>query len=64
MKTQTEAVLERLRAGPLTPLVALQEIGTFRLGARIWDLKQAGHNILTEWEQKGRKRYARYRLMP
>lgn len=43
---QAEAILKMLQAGrKITPLHALAEIGCFRLGARIWDLKQAGHRI-------------------
>jgi len=46
--TQAERLLELLRergdAG-VTPLLALDRIGSFRLGARIYDLKQAGHKI-------------------
>ena len=32
----------------LTPIAALREVGSFRLGARIWKLRQDGHNIVTE----------------
>jgi hypothetical protein len=40
--TDKEAVLRWLRVhGSIEPLTALREIGTFRLGARIWDLRQA-----------------------
>lgn len=49
--TQAERLLELLRergdAG-VTPLLALDRIGSFRLGARIYDLKQAGHTITSE----------------
>ena len=62
---QTARILEALRRGDtLTALDALDRFGCFRLGARIWDLKQAGHVIVTEWESDGRKRWARYRLIP
>lgn len=44
--TQEEAILHRLEMGEtITPLDALREVGSFRLGARIWDLKKKGHNI-------------------
>ena len=44
--TQSEAVLAWLREGnSLTALDALQRFGTLRLGARIYDLKRAGHSI-------------------
>lgn len=31
--------------GTITPLDALADLGVMRLGARIWDLKNAGHQI-------------------
>ena len=51
--------------GSITPLEALSELGIYRLGARIWDLRQAGFKIDTEYEpfitRYGRKsKYARY----
>lgn len=47
MKQSCRDVLELLRAHPegVSPLMALDEIGCFRLGARVWDLKAAGHEI-------------------
>lgn len=45
MTTQTEDVLALLREGPLTPLKAWAEIGVYRLGARIFDLRQKGYVI-------------------
>lgn len=48
--TQAQQLLELLRergeAG-VTPLVALERIGSFRLAARVWDLTQAGYTIET-----------------
>ena len=62
--TQAKGILDALKRGEaLTPLDALDRFGCFRLGARIWDLKRAGHLIATEWETDGRKRWARYRLV-
>lgn len=44
--TQSTAILAHLKRGrTLTPLSALRLFGCFRLGARIWSLKQAGHPI-------------------
>lgn len=44
--TQAEMILADLQAGKrITPMDALRDYGCFRLGARIWDLKQAGHDI-------------------
>lgn len=31
--------------GTITPVQAMQDLGCMRLGARIWDLRAAGHNI-------------------
>jgi hypothetical protein len=49
--TDAQAVLRLLRLrGPsgLTPLEALREVGTFRLAARVWELRRDGHVIETE----------------
>lgn len=63
MQTQTKSILEHLRKGySLTPLEAFRNFGCFRLGARIWDLKQAGHNIKREIVEVSGKRVARYTL--
>lgn len=63
-KSQAELILEHLKSGKtITPLEALDLFGCLRLGARIWDLKDIKHNIVTEIEEKEGKRYARYRLI-
>lgn len=61
---QTEAILKHLREiGPITPLEALDRYGCLRLGARIWDLKQGGYNIQSDfYELPNGKRVARYWL--
>lgn len=63
--TQTQLILAHLKAGKaLTPLGALRAYGCMRLGACIWDLRQAGHPItrrMVEHPQTG-KHYAEYRL--
>ena len=47
--SQGRKILEYLQAGGmLTPLDALNLFGCLRLGARIWDLRQAGHPITGE----------------
>ena len=46
--TQTQWILEQLKRGPLTPIDALQGCGCFHLGARIYELRQQGHEIETE----------------
>jgi hypothetical protein len=63
---QEAIVLDHLiRIGPITPLEALNHYGIFRLAARIFRLREAGHDIYTEIvknEHTG-KRYARYHLI-
>lgn len=60
--SQREAILDALEHGEtLTPLDALKRFGCFRLGARIWDLKQAGHQIeMRLIETASGKRVAEY----
>jgi hypothetical protein len=62
--TQTEAVLELLRAKPegITALEALQEVGTMRLAARIADLRRRGYVITTDTVKRGRATVGLYRL--
>lgn len=65
MKPGTRAVLELLRRHPegVTALDALDAVGSFRLGARIYELKAEGYVIETTWtETYSGKRIARYRL--
>ncbi len=66
MKPGTRAVLALLREKGdegVTPLDALDRVGSFRLGARIWELKAEGYPIETEMARTaGGKRIARYRL--
>jgi hypothetical protein len=68
MKPSTAQVLALLRergeAG-LTPLEALEHVGTLRLGARIFEARdylEPGEVIVNEWAVSGGKRYARYVL--
>ena len=45
-KTQCERLLEHLKLGlPLTAHKALYGYGCQRLAARMWDLRQVGHQI-------------------
>lgn len=49
---QNQKVLRHLQSGQhLTSLEALHRYGIFRLAARIYDLKQSGHNISKVWVQ-------------
>lgn len=52
MKPQTAACLRLLRARPqgITALDAFTAIGSFRLAARIWELRQDGYVIHSKAE--------------
>lgn len=63
--TQSEMILAHLKSGkPITPLEALRSYGIYRLGARIWDLKQQGYSITAArvTDRQSGKHYASYRL--
>ena len=62
---QTLAVLAMLQKYPegITALDALREAGSFRLAARIADLRESGHIIVADLVEHGDKRFARYRLV-
>ena len=63
-KSQTEAIREALERGEkLTPLDALNRFGCLRLGARVWDLRDSGMNIVSRMVGVGhRKKVAEYSL--
>tara|TARA_R110000824_G_scaffold64288_6_gene168105 strand:+ start:1572 stop:1826 length:255 start_codon:yes stop_codon:yes gene_type:complete len=74
--TQTDVILDMLlrregaqirdgtdRPELLTAHVALQVAGCFRLAARIKDLRDEGHNIVTETVRDNGKRYAGYYIV-
>lgn len=64
IQAQQEKILAHLESGkPITPIDALREYGCFRLGARIWDLRRSGHNIITNIVTKNGKHFAEYRLI-
>jgi len=63
MQSQEFQILRELKRGKkLTPLDALHCFGCFRLGARIYDLKEKGYDIITETVTENGKRFARYSL--
>jgi len=41
----------------ISPMEALEEYGCYRLAARIYDLRSAGHNIVTNQSSDGMARY-------
>jgi len=62
--TQNEQILTALKRGPLTPMEALHQYGVFRLAARIGELREMGHTIVSEsWQTATGKKVARYRLV-
>jgi hypothetical protein len=65
-ETQNQQILEHLKKGlTITPLLALNLFGCFRLSARIYDLRQDGHNIIkrTVTSDHGDKHFAEYTLL-
>ena len=48
MNTQCDRLLQHLEQGPVDPMVALNELGIYRLAARAWDLKCAGHKVIKQ----------------
>lgn len=67
-QAQEKNILEWLQLGhTLTPLEALQKFGCLRLSARIYDLRDKGHDVITFREKSvdknGREKiFARYAL--
>ena len=64
VESQNKQIKAWLESGKsITPLDALNLFGSFRLGARIFDLKNDyGMNIKTEMVEENGKRFARYSL--
>ena len=60
--SQKTAILDLLKRGPVTPLDALSKLGCFRLAARVRELREEGHPIVTHIEHHGDKDFARYEL--
>ena len=59
--SQTLQILEYMKAhGSITPLEALENIGCFRLGARIWELKDMGFPVAGTMVSENGKRFKRY----
>lgn len=63
MDSQCTQILRALKKGDvLTPLDALERFECFRLGARIYELKERGHEVEKIWIEARGKRFAGYRL--
>ena len=64
MKTQKEQIKKHLISKKsITPIQALEKFGCFRLAAVIFKLKDEGLKIVTEIQHKGKKQFAKYRLV-
>ena len=67
--SQNDMILDYLRQnGSITQAEAISQFGCYRLGARIWELKQRGHKIIKVMEASRNRfgiltRYARYALV-
>lgn len=66
--SQCDRLLSRLKCGPITPMEAWSELGIYRLGARVFDLKASGHDIDRELVPVSNRfgeecRVAQYRLI-
>ncbi|BAQ90879.1 hypothetical protein [uncultured Mediterranean phage uvMED] len=62
--TQNQQILDYLKSGKkITPLTALKKFGCFRLSARIFNLKEEGHAIITNNVTRKGKTFAEYSLM-
>jgi hypothetical protein len=64
-RSQNRRILAHLQqGGSITGIEALTEFGCFRLPSRIWDLKQAGHNIVGKFiKTPSGKRVMQYSLI-
>lgn len=65
-RSQNKRIADWLLAGKkINPLLALEKFGSFRLGARIHNLKAQGMNIVTDrvTDKKSGKSWAEYRLV-
>ena len=63
-ESQNKQILNYLQSGAtINPISALELFGSFRLSARINDLRNDGHNIKTTMIYNGRNRWANYNLV-
>lgn len=65
MTPQAQKVLKHLkRKKSITPLEAIGVYGIYRLAARIFEIRSAGHDVITLMNKDEQDRpYARYRLV-
>lgn len=64
---QRQRLLERLRSAPVSTYQARIELDIFHPAARVQELRERGHKIVTEWRTchtgKGKHRVASYVLL-
>lgn len=62
---QATAILQAMLAGKqITPMDALTLCGSWRLAARVKDLRLAGWNVVSERVSDGERAFATYRIDP
>jgi hypothetical protein len=61
--SQTQAILRALERRPITAIDAMKLCGSFRLAARIKNLRDDGHNIVTIMVKRNGKKIASYELV-
>lgn len=63
-KSQCNLILNHLQSGKsINPMFALNQFGCYRLGARIYDLKQSGYSIDSRLvKTENGKKYAEYSM--
>ena len=63
IEAQNKRILAHLKAGKsITFWDAVSDFGVMHLPRRILDLKEAGHDIVDQWEKRDGKRYKRWWL--
>jgi len=61
--SQEKQILKYMQSGnSITPMDALNRFGCFRLGARIYDLKNSGYKIKTRLVTRNGKQFAAYSM--
>ena len=60
--SQNDQIHELLKQGPVTALDALQKCGSFRLAARVYELREQGVPIVTRYITRNQKTIAQYRI--
>jgi hypothetical protein len=62
--SQHEWIINELKKGRLiSALDALRGCGSMKLATRISELKQSGHNIVTQMVKQNGKKFAKYQLI-